>query len=72
MPYVHDYWLTDVHGVVRGSRLRAQYDDDALAAERQRVALGATPDLAGCIYLMRDDGVVIDTWDGPAKVLEHA
>lgn len=68
MPYSHDYWLTDLHGAVRGARVRAEYDDDALATLRRRILDGSTGPLAGVISVVREDGDVIDSWDGPAQV----
>jgi hypothetical protein len=68
VPHSTEYWLTDATGVVRGTRLRAEFDDDAVAALKQRILRGEAGQLEGMISVVRDDGETIDSWDGPDQV----
>jgi hypothetical protein len=68
MPHVHEYWLTDAHGVVRDSNLRVPYDDDAVAALKAGIISGELGPFHGVISVVRDDGDVIDSWDGVEEV----
>jgi hypothetical protein len=68
MPHSNEYWLTDATGVVRGARVRAEFDDDAIAALKERILTGDAGHLEGVISVVRDDGEIVDSWDGPEEV----
>ncbi|HWK93201.1 MAG TPA: hypothetical protein VNR17_13165 [Luteimicrobium sp.] len=63
-----EYWIRDLTGDHRGTLVRAEYDDDAVAAIKGRIKSGEIGPFRGEISLVRSDGEVIETWDGPDQV----
>ncbi|MFC8733619.1 hypothetical protein ACFT5B_14280 [Luteimicrobium sp. NPDC057192] len=63
-----EYWIRDLTGDHRDTLVRAEYDDDAVAAIKGHLRSGEIGPFRGEISLVRSDGEIIETWDGPDQV----